>query len=281
MNRPNLIQKFENWHRTRTRFPIRRLTYKQRVLDDVERLYRGDDGPAFFDEKYTDSLAGSAKQLENWELKLFATQFAISVFVVLGFISTDASISLFGISLKHAAGLKEFLLVLAASLSVAIYAVLESKRLRLVVIEKLTELRSEKKFLEFAKLAIPAPYQLYVYVARQFEKWIFPTLFTRSLMFLLIILFFVLLLLFFAASIAIWVYLFVGIFRQPTLGFWSYGALVYSSVAYLTCIFWFIRAHLPLPYRDMEIVQQLRDLEHTDRAAYARRLREVYGESKD
>jgi hypothetical protein len=95
-----LIDKLRKWRKERRRFPVLWLTYKQRVRHDVERAFKEDGGPSFFDEKYVGALTDAARKLESWELKLLLYQAAISAFVVLGLVTTDAAISLFGVSLR-------------------------------------------------------------------------------------------------------------------------------------------------------------------------------------
>jgi hypothetical protein len=240
-------------------------------------MFKEDGGKELFDDKYVLALADGARALEKSEIKLTLCQFAISAFIILGLLSSDASISLFGVSLKQATGLKEILVALSATLAVATIAVSQSKQLRLSVIDRLIELKTDAKFVAFAKLAAPASFNLQIYVARQFDKWIFPTLLTKSTMILLALLLFALFVSLFALSIALSVYLNVEIFRKPSLGDWSYVALGYTWLAYVVSVLWLIRAHFPLPFKDMHVIQELEALRKTDPAAYARRLQEVYG----
>lgn len=273
-----VISKIKKWRTDRKRFPVRWLTYKQRVREDIERLYKAENGPEFFDDKYVAQLGGVAKQLEEWEIKLLTVQIAISVFIVIGFLAGDASMSLFGISLKQAPGVKEMLLALAATLAVVIYAVSQSKNLRLVVIEKLIELRENPRFLSFAKLAAPSAFHLNAYIARQSERWVFSTFLGKLIFVALVVLFSFFLLLLLGSSVALWIYLFVEIWRQPTLGVWSYIALIYAGIGYSVCLLWLLRGFFPLPFRDMEVLQELSRLEHSNPQEYLRRLNELYGD---
>jgi hypothetical protein len=145
------------------------------------------------------------------------------------------------------------------------------------VIERLTELRSDEKFVTFAKLATPSSFNIHVYIARQFDKWVFPTFINRLTMTVLSLLFAILLITMIALSLILWVYLNVQILRELSLGIWSYAALVYSWLAYTLCVLWLIRAHSPLPFKDMHVVHELSVLEKSDPAAYKKRLEEVYG----
>jgi hypothetical protein len=270
-----LMTRITSWRAKQRRFPIRWLTYKQRVRDDIGRLYLTEKGRAFFDDKFISALSSSAKQLEDWEIKLLLSQVGISAFILMGFVSTEVSISIFGVSLKQAAGLKELLLALSATVSVATYAVSQSKILKLIVIDKLTELRTDPEFIAFAKLAAPASYQMNMYIAKQYDKWIFSTPLTKSVTFVLTTLFVSFFLLMLGFSVGLWVCLFYEILRAPSVGIWSYFALAYCSVAYALCILWLMRAGVPLPFRDMHALQQLKALEG-DPVVYAAKLREIY-----
>lgn len=272
-----LRSSWNKWRENRRRFPTRWLTYKRRVRDDVELLYKTEKGKEFFGDKYVEALKASAKQLEEWEIKLFVLQVGIYIFVVIGLFVSDTSFSLFGISLKQSPGVKEILLAFSASLAVIIYSITQSKQLRLTVIEKITELKEDPALLAFAKLAGPAPFHLNVYIARQFDRWILSTFLTKTIFILLSLLSVLFVLSLVAISFSIWIYLLIDIMRKPTLGLWSYIALIHSAIAVFLCVMWFIRAYLPLPFRDMEVLQELRRLEKSDPAEYAKRLQEIYG----
>ena len=100
---------------------------------------------------------------------------------------------------------------------------------------------------------------------------------TKLVMFLVLVLFLIWLICVFGFSLVLWAYLFAKIWETPTLGTWSFAVLFYSSVAYAMCLLWMIRSTLPMPFKDMHVLQELRDLKESDPAAYARRVREVYG----
>lgn len=271
------LSRYQKWREDRRRFPVHWLTYRRRVRDDVENLYKSENGPAFFDDKFAAALTASTKQLEEWEIKLIVFQLGISVFIVLGLITTDASISLLGISLKHVKGMKELLLALSASLAVISSVVTQSKHLRLVVLEKLMELRTEEKFQPFAKLASPSAFHITPYIAREFERWIFSRFLTGATMFLIAFLYALVVILLLAFSVSLWVFLYLEILRAPGLGLWSYLALAYSCAAHLLCVLCLVRMHAPLPFRDMQVLRELRDLQRGNPALYAKRLQEVYG----
>ena len=104
-----LLSKFRDRRADRKQFPITWLTYKQRVRDDVETFYKTKNGPEFFDDKYVEALGKTVEQLETRELKLFAYQLGIAISMILTLLSGDGSITIFGVSLKNATGLKELL----------------------------------------------------------------------------------------------------------------------------------------------------------------------------
>ncbi|MFX8672400.1 hypothetical protein ABTM23_19210, partial [Acinetobacter baumannii] len=66
----------------------------------------------FFNDAYIGKVAAQEKQLADWVVKLFVVQIALTIFQVIGFISADGSISIFGVTLKQAAGVKEMVLAL-------------------------------------------------------------------------------------------------------------------------------------------------------------------------
>ena len=271
------MSRYARWKADRRRFPVKWLTYKGRVRDDIDKLFQTDDGRPFFDDKYLTALSESTKTLERWEIKLLVLQFSISLFILIGLVSADTSISVFGVTLKQMPGLKELFLALSATLAVVVYAISQSKTLRLTVIEKITELNTNEKFLSFAKLASPAPYQMVAYIARQHDKWVFSTALTKSIMIAIGVLSILLFVALLGFSIGLWVFLYLDILNRPTLGGWSYLILSYSSVAYSLCILWLICAYLPLPFRDMQALKELKLLREADPAGYAVRVRQLYG----
>lgn len=274
----SLISKFNGWRADRKRFPVTWLTYKRRVRDDVETLYKAKGGADFFTDEYVSVLIHTVEQLEARQLKLMTYQIAISAFMVLGLVSSEATVTLFGIPLKDAPGVKEILLVLASSIAIVFFAQEQSKLLRLTIVEKLSELKTDDDFVDFAKLAIKTPFDLRGYAAKQYNKWIFATIPTRLATGLIVLLLGAALLIYLVAAWALWVYVFVQIYRAPTLGLWSYIALLYGVIISAGLFFWLIRANFPFPYRDHRKLKQLRDLEKSNPAAYRALWNELYGE---
>jgi hypothetical protein len=104
--------------RDRLRYPTKWLSYRARLENDLEWAYQNDEGSAFFNNDYISSLKDIIRQLESWQIKILSMQLAISSFLLIGFISRESSITLFGVALKQAVGLKEILLSLSATLTV-------------------------------------------------------------------------------------------------------------------------------------------------------------------
>lgn len=261
------------------KFPKAWLTYKARVKRDLDRAYAAEGGEEYFDADYVTRICNQAKQLEELFTKLMVLQIALTVFQVIGFVSTDASLSLFGITLKQATGVKEMLLAIYAVVAVATWLVLISRDTVLTVIERLAELSTNDTFASFEKLALPSPSNIKFYVPRPFDDWMFPTVSNQVLFAAFAIASVLLALAIFAFSLAVNILLFLDIYRKPTLGAWSNWVLGYVVVTYLFGLLCMIRFHLPLPYRDHSILLELKALEGVDEALLRRRRNEIYGEN--
>jgi hypothetical protein len=272
-----LISAYKNWRQDRVVFPLKWLSYKQRIRNDVERLFVSPDGKTFFDEPYCGALEGSIKQLQDWYLKLLSLQTAISVFIIIGFISDDASISLLGITLKQAAGVKEVVLAVSVTFGLVTLVVSFLVETRVAVIEKLIILKTKPEFHSLALLRAPAMLHFRVYITQPYAEWMFPIFLSKVLMGAQMIGFFVLFLCAFVASIVITVYLFMNIYIAPTLGIWSYAILGYAALAYLTSLIAVIVLHCPLPYRDKSELLEVARLKETDPTRYDERIRKLFG----
>jgi hypothetical protein len=250
------------------KYPIRWLTYKQRVREDVLSALSKPGGKDFFSPDYCTRLENSASSRESWELKIFATQLAISIFIVLGYMSSDSSLSLFGISFKNSAGLKEILLGVSVTMAIAAQIITASKHAKILVLEAVSSATAQPEFSEFATLAAPTPFHLRRYLTRQYERWMFPTwptkilrvalgtLATLSIAGLLIFLF------------AVSFYVYLDVYRHPAFGPTSYMVLAYAASVFLMAILWAILLHFPLPFRDGHTLKRLQDLKETNKAAY-------------
>jgi hypothetical protein len=124
------------------RFPLRWLTYRKRIILDLDRAYASEGGEEFFNADYVGRLSAQAKQLEEWAVKLLITQIALTGFQVIGFFGTDASISLFGITLKQATGVKELLIAFYCAITFAAWMIFISKETTLTILDRLAELSS-------------------------------------------------------------------------------------------------------------------------------------------
>jgi hypothetical protein len=253
------------------------MTYKQRVREDLEALWGQDGAKDIFGFEYKDGLKEIIKQLEGWLIRLIVTQTAIISFLLAGFVSQEASISLFGISLKATPGLREFLIVFSSTLAVLILFVSSSRDIRVFVLEKLMELTTESRYLDLAMLATAAPFHLRAYIPKRYQLYIFSTRLTKlsfGLLATLLILMFVSLFLF---SIAVQAIIICDIYYHPTLPpFWSTAVLGYAFVGFAAGFLWLLRMHCPLPYRDQGLLLELQRLEKADPAAYRRRISEIF-----
>jgi hypothetical protein len=277
VGRSSLRARYKIWRENKKRFPVIWLTYSGRVRDDVDALYATKGGADFFNDDYISTLTTTIEQLEGRELKLLGLSVTISIFMVLCVISSDASISIFGVPIKNAPGVKELLLVLAATITLLAFMLQQAKQLRVTVLDKLVALRTQAEFAHFAKLATKAHYDLSIYVARQFDKWIFPTLSTKLTSFLTGLLLTLVFVSFLGFNLSIWIYVFWELLHAPTLGAWSYAALLYAGAAFLCVLLWWLRATLPFPYRDNRKLLRLAQLRETDPAAFEALWNEVYG----
>jgi hypothetical protein len=260
------------------RFPVTWLTYKARIRRDLDRAYAVQDAEEYFNSDYFNKICAQAKQLEEWLAKLFLIQIALTIFQVVGFISNDASLSLFGITLKQAAGVKEMLLAFSASVAVITWMVILSRDTTMIVIERLIELSTDDRFVLFDKLAAPTPFNIKVYVPRAYEDWIFPTLPNRFTFLVFVVGAILLSLAVFLFSLAVNVVFFLDVYRNPTLGIWSKFVLSYVAFVAFIGVLFLVRFYLPQPYRDQSMLLEMKALEEADPALYRRKLEEVYGE---
>jgi hypothetical protein len=221
-------------------------------------------------------LADAAKRLESWEIKLLVTQTVLLTFLALGYFASDASLSLMGISLKSAVGLKEILFGISTFMSLLIFALNGSKEIRYTIAATLIELKTPEQFREFAKINSPVAFHLLAYIPKQHSRWIFPRLITKISGAAVLILFAALLACVFIASIVFVIYVMIDIYRAPTLGAWSYAILGFVVTVYVLGLLWIVRMHVPLPFRDSSALLELRELEKTDPVAYRKKLAELF-----
>jgi len=246
------------------RFPIRWLTYRKRIWRDVDQLLDSSDGKVVFDYDYVQRTTDAVKELEGWQIKVMSLSLAVIAFQVVSYVTADASVSLFGVSVKQGGSVREILVALVSTLAVLMTICTHSKEILIAVLERITELSTDKASLQFARLATRSSFQIKVYVPQQFNDWIFPTLFTRFLSLTLWVLwsaaFFFLML----ASTALQVFLAYEIYRHPTLGIWSTAIVYYVMGAFILVFFAAIKLHCPLPYRDKSDLKLMGELQFKD-----------------
>ena len=259
------------------RFPMVWLTYKVRIRRDLDRAFAAEGGETFFSADYLTRMAAQAKQLDEWLIKLFVVQITLTGFQVVGFVVPDASVSLFGITLKQASGVKEILISFYCLIAVATWITMLSRDTAITVLERAIEITTDAAFIDFGKLATPTPFGTKIYVPRAYEDWIFPTRLNTAIFWILSALSILLYTAIFCASVAINAFLFMDIYRHPTLGTTSYWVLSFVGLTLALGILFITRFYLPQPYRDQSVLQDLRALEHTDPGLYRRKRAEIYG----
>jgi hypothetical protein len=263
----------------RRRSPIRWLTYKKRLQDDVESAFSLEGGPEFFSQRYIDNLVVAVRMLDAWSLKIMGLQLAITLFLLLGVASTDNSISLFGVSLKSVVGAKEILVSLSASLTLITLAVTHTRDVRFIIIEKVTRLTARPDFLELALIATPSAYFFRLYLARQFARWQFSTLFSKVIRTTFGVLAAAMVLTLLFVFFGLQIFFVREIWEHPTLPVsWSRSVVIYVVCGYALGLLGIVVQHLPLPYRDSGSIKELAELERSDPEAYQRRLQELYGD---
>jgi hypothetical protein len=270
-----LLKRFRDWRAERKRYPTRWLSYRARIRDDLKRAFEAPNAKEFFSKAYVDAVSAEARRLEDWNVKLLSIQFGIMAFLVVGFVSSDVSVSIFGVSLKNATGLKEVLLALSATVGMVSLFISSSRDTLVYIIDGITDLSADKTFSAYAKLSIPTQFNLKTYVGKQYELWVFPTFITKILFAIIVMLIVVLFFLVIAFSIGVSGMLFLDIYRNPTLGIWSGAILIYVTIAWALALIWAVRFNAPLPYKDMNVLQKLAALQETDPDEHERRLAEM------
>lgn len=258
-------------------FPLRWLTYRKRTILDLDRAYASEGGEEFFNADYIARLSAQAKQLEEWAVKLLITQIALTGFQVIGFFGTDASISLFGITLKQATGVKELLISFYCTVAFVTWMILISKETTLTLLDRLAELSSDLKFNAFAKLATSTSFNLKFYAPQQYENWIFETRAGKIIFGALATAATLLLLAMLSFSVAMNVAFFLDIYHHPTLGVWSKVVLVYVALTISFGVLFLLRFYFPQPYRDSSVLLALKALEEADPRLHRQQLNEIYG----
>ncbi|MFL9499093.1 hypothetical protein ACJMQP_03445 [Rhodopseudomonas palustris] len=261
------------------RFPITWLSYKSRIRRDLDRAYASEGGETYFDSKYVAQLSAQAKQLEEWTIKLLVLQIAMTAFQVVGFLGNEASISLFGVTLKQAVGVKEILIAFYATVALATWTLMISKETTLTILERLTELSTDESFANFGKIANPTSFSIKFYASRLYEDWMFPTRLNTALFVVIWIVAAMIFIAIFVVSCAVNVVFVLDIYRNPTLGIWSNFVLCYVGLVMIFGLLFIARFYVPQPYRDQSVLLELKALEEADPALYRRKRAEIYGPS--
>lgn len=259
------------------KFPTVWLTYRERIKLDLANVHTKDVEDRFFNDAYIGKVATQEKQLADWVVKLFVVQIALTIFQVIGFISADGSISIFGVTLKQAAGVKEMVLALSATITLATWIVMVSRDTCQAIIDTLLELNFSEEFLRYAKIAEQTPFNLKFLTPKIYERYLFATRFnkwTRALFGVVVLVLFLAVFLF---TLSVNVFFFLAIYWNPTLGVWSMLLLGYVSLVVLFGVLFFIRFYIPQPFSDNRIVEEIHALKDVDEKLYLRMVRDVYG----
>jgi hypothetical protein len=263
------------------KFPIRWLTYKRRIQLDLQRAFKERGANSVFSSTFVENISTSIRRAESRIIKLISLQFAIALFFVVGFLSSEQSISIFGVSLNQVPGLKEVLLAVYATVAAATMPLITIRDTKIFVLEKIAELRDDKAFLPFTKLQIASAFDLNVYLPRQYEDWIFPALFSRLFFAFLSLIVMTIIL----CALGVWIILFCLVYRaiylNPSLGVWSYLILTYSCLCVVGNALWAVRFNLPLPYRDKSDLKRMMEIKDVDPIEHQRLFEKLFGRRKE
>ena len=168
-------------------FPVRWLSYKHRISKDIERLFNEhpDEAASVLDDEYIENLSKTILRTEDWILKLFSAQFAITTFFILGFLSDNPSMSLFGVSLSGIAGLKEILVALWFTMGLATTALMLSRDTLTLLARTIQSKISSVPFAQLSLLKVPSPFNIFIYTSASYEDWIFTARGTKILTFMI------------------------------------------------------------------------------------------------
>lgn len=227
------------------KFPIRWLTYNQRISADLDDTFADPDAKEFFDHDYMTDLIAPLKQQEDWMLKLFGIQFTIILFLIVGFASKDTTVTFFGVPLGNVPGIKEALLAISATVALFIMLLTGSRDTTLSLVQSIAERTTDPKFAAYEKFALPSYYNVRLYLPRQYDRWLFATKLTKAVTVIIALLSISIMVALVVASAAIQVVIVRDIWQHPTIGFWSYFSLVYVLAAYLLNLLILLRRSVP------------------------------------
>lgn len=278
----SIRSRWRRWREDRKLFPIRWLTYKRRVLIDLESAFASEGAKEWIlNEQYVSQLGAAAKEADVWLLKLMSIQAAVTVFVFLGLTNPQSSISLFGVSLSNVPGIKEVLLVASVTLGlISSFISFSRDTLRIVAEAVLQRLVHDGSVAKFAKLAIPAAFNVWTYFPAEYNQYIFSTLLRRVSTLVITASLVTVAVLFLGASFFVSWRLFHDIWTEPMMGAWSKWCLIYSICAFSASGLMLLRFHLPMPYRDKSELKVIEKLQKTDAREAARRSHALFAKLK-
>lgn len=230
--------------------PVRWLTYKDRLRQDVDDLYATEAGKALFTPEYLKMLSKKIEKLDARLIKMTVAYFAIFSFLLLAFVSPDTTMSFLGISIKNTPGVREVLLAIVATIMVIGVFIGGSRDVLVSTAERLIELQHDKSTLPFANFINPTAFDLYFYLPRQSDRWIFSQPGTKIVSTLLWLCVTVAVIALFATIVIVTIVVLRQVYSAASLGAWSYGIVLYVIVSWLVSVLWSVRFNLPLPYRD-------------------------------
>jgi hypothetical protein len=231
-------------------FPIRWLTYKQRISDDVKAILGNEDASDFFDGDYLSALSTQIKQQEEWLLKIFALQMAIITFLLIGYVSPDTKLSIFGVDLKGIQGSREMLLLLSSALGTFTCMIAASRDAAVYLAEAILQHNEASGLKPFKAFVAPSVFNVRLYLPREYDRWMFAIIPTKIFILPAAICLVVMAIIILSGSFAIHWVLIREIWVNPSLGKWSIATLVFVFASYFVNLVILIRIAVPLPYSD-------------------------------
>ncbi len=144
-------------HHKKPRYPIRWISYKSRLEEDLERTLQTEGAKELFTNDYFKYLFDQVIQQDARIIRVQVLAFTIYGYLALAYASPEASLSIFGVSVKDYPGVREVLLVLASSTIPIILCLATSRDLLIWTGEKAAFLLTAREI-----MPIPiAPPQLY------------------------------------------------------------------------------------------------------------------------
>jgi hypothetical protein len=152
--------------------------------------------------------------------------------------------------LKQTTGLKEVLLVMSATIGVAIMIVTSARDTAIFLIQAICERLVDQKYIHFAKFAFPAGFHFRMYLPLEYQRWQFRTVVGKGTSVAVGVLAILVGLALFALSIVVQWIIIKDIWKSPTLGNWSHFALAYVALVYALNLLVLAKLYVPFPYSD-------------------------------